>query len=404
MELDLQARIIENLKAQETETLVEIWQLHNLDEWRPEVFEYLEEILLERLGELPELDASVHQKELLNQADQSFSNKDYEKALKESEEAIQQAPELANGYFVHSLILQKMDFDADALADMYTATRLDPSCREYWRQIEEMEWIVDELFEESETEEHLNAARDFFLEEDLQKAISEMNMSEQNMPIFAPAWNYRGMIFEGMQLLESAVGCYLRAVYLNPRFWNARENLGNARKKLIEDMHRRVPEQMTDKESGEIITIPNFGDERLLGDWKIEESLPSWFYLDEYAQVMKGTPGHRLCPGRSGYDPLDSDFEEARMEGILIKKLFTGKLRTHNPIHWLVLACLAGMCLLPIAGFFIELVNLDFFESVGIFCYIVPVTALLFALLYNMISSLVTSIPFEEESIGSSFY
>ena len=133
MEIDLQASIVENLKAQETETLVEIWQLHNLDEWRPEVFEYLEEILRERLGELPELDASAHQKELLNQADQSFSSKDYEKVLKESEEAILQAPELAEGYFMHSLILQKMDFDAEALADMYTATRLAPSCREYWR-------------------------------------------------------------------------------------------------------------------------------------------------------------------------------------------------------------------------------------------------------------------------------
>lgn len=404
MEKDLHSIIIENLKAQETETLVEIWRLHDLDEWRPEVFDYLEDILLERLGELPELDNSVYQKVLLDQAEHSFSSNDLEKALKESEEAIQQAPDLANGYYLHSLILQKLDFDSEALADMYTASRLDPTCRDYWREIVDMEWIVDEIFEESETKQHLDAARDYFLDGDLQKAIAEMDLAEQFMPVFAPAWNYRGMIFEGMQLLESAIDCYLQAVYLNPRFWNARENLGNARKNLIEDMHRRLPEQTIDTENGETMLIPNFGSKRLLGDLNINDSLPSWFYLNEYAYVMKGTPGHRWRPGRSGYDPLDLDFEEARVWGILIKKLFTGRLRTHNPFYWILLANITGIFAIPFVILLIGAKELDPLSLMGIFILTSPFIACFLALTYNIISSLFTEIPVHEKNTGSTFY
>jgi hypothetical protein len=49
-------------------------------------------------------------------------------------------------------------------------------------------------------------------------------------------------------------------------------------------------------------------------------------------------PGHRTRQGRSGYDPLDTDFENARTQGLMARKLITGKFRTYNPIYLLILS------------------------------------------------------------------
>ena len=41
-----------------------------------------------------------------------------------------------------------------------------------------------------------------------------------------------------------------------------------------------------------------------------------------------GFPGYRTRPDRSGLDPVDTYREEAFMEGMFLKRLFTLKLRT----------------------------------------------------------------------------
>jgi len=49
--------------------------------------------------------------------------------------------------------------------------------------------------------------------------------------------------------------------------------------------------------------------------------VPGWVYTDENAYWLWGWPGHRTRPGRTGYDPLDSDFESAHIEGVIIRQL-----------------------------------------------------------------------------------
>jgi hypothetical protein len=55
-------------------------------------------------------------------------------------------------------------------------------------------------------------------------------------------------------------------------------------------------------------------------------------YLDEKSLVLRGWPGYRTRPGRSGLDPLDNEFELAQMEGKFIRALISGKLDPRGPI------------------------------------------------------------------------
>lgn len=55
-------------------------------------------------------------------------------------------------------------------------------------------------------------------------------------------------------------------------------------------------------------------------------------YLENPGKV-RGSPGYRTRGERSGFDPLDSSAESARMEGLLYRKLFTFQLRTRNPFY-----------------------------------------------------------------------
>jgi hypothetical protein len=52
---------------------------------------------------------------------------------------------------------------------------------------------------------------------------------------------------------------------------------------------------------------------------------------------LLGWPGYRAQPSKSGLGYLESAAEEAHMEGLFLRWLFTGKLRTRNPIYLLSL-------------------------------------------------------------------
>ena len=69
-------------------------------------------------------------------------------------------------------------------------------------------------------------------------------------------------------------------------------------------------------------------------------------YLPAIAWI-RGFPGFRTRPGRSGYDPLDQDFELAHIQGVLLKVLFTGRLRTRNPAYLVLLVVMGVVFCLP---------------------------------------------------------
>ena len=63
--------------------------------------------------------------------------------------------------------------------------------------------------------------------------------------------------------------------------------------------------------------------------------------------MFPGTPGYRTRPGRSGLDYLDNEFELARMEGIFLRRLFTGRLTTSSPVYLYGMAILGVVCVSP---------------------------------------------------------
>jgi hypothetical protein len=63
---------------------------------------------------------------------------------------------------------------------------------------------------------------------------------------------------------------------------------------------------------------------------------------------LRGYPGYRTRPGRSGLDPVDNDAEGGHMAGVLLRRLLTGKLRTRHPLTLLLWAILGLACLAPL--------------------------------------------------------
>jgi len=388
------------------EELVEIWKLQDRSRWREEVFPIVEKLLVERLGYLPEVNVDIQYDRLLDSAESLAQSCNSGLAIDECEKAILLMPDEAEGYYLRGLIHEKDGKLDEALNDFRLSVHKDFACKEYHESLINLtnDLRLDFDFEYSELKLELDHARDLTLEDDIDEATRVLELLSKDFPASANAWNYRGMIHEGMEQLEKAIECYLEAVRLNPLFWNARENLGNARKKLHEEMYGREPMEMILEETGESILIGDFGDVRLLGGLYVEDPLPGWFYLKEVAYFIKGTPGYRTCPGRSGYDPLALDFEEARMEGILIKKLFTGKLRTHNPVYLLLILLSGLMGMLPIGGIIIENTSIDFNQKINLLIISSPSWVFGIACLFNTLNSLVSKKPVRERSNGSAFF
>jgi hypothetical protein len=115
-----------------------------------------------------------------------------------------------------------------------------------------------------------------------------------------------------------------------------------------------------------------------------------------------GWAGHRHRPGRSGYDPLEMDFEEAHMEGVVFRLLITRKFRTRNPIYLLLMTYVGLIYCLPLLGVMALLQG----SWIGIFTTIISSPLLIagIALLNNVISSLLLEESNEDEDKGYTFF
>ncbi len=70
--------------------------------------------------------------------------------------------------------------------------------------------------------------------------------------------------------------------------------------------------------------------------------------MDQKAFLLSGWAGRWIRPGRTGYDPLDTNFELSHMEGVIARLLLTVKFRTHNPLYLLIMTFLGLFYLLPL--------------------------------------------------------
>jgi len=382
MEDFLRKQIYDNLNLRETEDLLEIWQAANTDEWAEGTFEIIREILLERLGSVPPQSMQFQAGQILSKIDGYLDAGELEKALSECERAIQMAPSLASAYNYRGLVYDEMgelekarsDYQAalrldprlqdarknllsleqdleeelhqskqaqanrlmdkvngyleadkleKAMSNYQAAVRLDPGLEPAWDNLLGLEKELEKKFQGSPAKAHLDRALEYAYDEEPGLAMEECALARPDLPDIAIAYNYLGMILEELEQTGPAIQAYLEAIQRNPHFYAARENLANARVKWEQEQYRQIAISMEagDQAQEEQAGLPEAVDWQKAISAEDDLPVPGWVYTDENAYWLWGWPGHRTRPGRTGYDPLDSDFESAHIEGVIIRQL-----------------------------------------------------------------------------------
>jgi len=405
----LREQIYQNLNLRETENLLEIWQTENMDEWDAVVFEIIQGILLERLGCVPPQSIQAQIKQVFNRVDSFRQAGELDKALIECEFAIQMAPDRAIAFNYRGLIYDELGQLGKAIADYQEAIRLDPDMENAWDNLISVEREIEEQFQQSSTKQHLDQALAYAYNEEPEKAFQECELARQTMPGIAIAYNYLGMILEELGQLETAIETYLKAIRLNPRFYAARENLGNARLKFEEELARQAALEDWDAAQEESWCVEEAEISQSVAEPQDPEKpekdnpIPVRLYLDEKAFMLVGWPGFRTRPGRSGYDPLDTDFEAAHMAGVIIRLLLIRKFRTHNPLCLIMMTCIGFVTCLPLL-FLGTTIFRSFWGSILILFISSPYWIVGAALLINVYLSLSTKQLDENEQSGNIFY
>ena len=399
---NLKIQIYDNLRLMETEDLLDIWYNGNTDEWNEITFDIVKEILIERLGQIPNPPVEKQAVQILNTAESYLQKGKLENALKECELAIQMMPNLAIAYNFRGEIYDEMGQLENAIVNYQQAIQLDPELEVAWENMLDIEKDIEDEFLSSSTKQHLDQALEYAYEDELEMALEQCELAKANMPSIAVAHNYLGEIWEEVGQLESAIISYGKAVELNPHFHKAWNNLNNTKARFEEEFYLDIA-------SGKIIFEPvesDFNaelDESQYKEWMEDnEPVPGWVYLNAQSLLIKGWAGHRIRPGRSGYDPLETDFENAHIEGVIFRKLITFKFRTRNPIYLLFMTffgLLFCFLLLGIVEFFQGNSGFIIFTIIYSPFWIVGI-----ALLINVLSSFRFEQDTENEETGDAFF
>lgn len=343
------------------------------------------------------------EQQVLGRVEQSLQSGEYDKALADCQLAIQLAPDLAAAYNYRGVVYDELGKLMDAIADYQKALRLDPELEDAQENLEIAEQEVEEDFLKSASKSHLDQALVLLDDEQNEAALAECELARQTIPPISTAHNALGMILQEAGELEGAIAEYQEAVLLNPRFYEARENLGNALFQLEEEQYQpSTSDTSFGVDDEETLTsdpfVPLSESVYCNGD-----SIPGWIYLDDRAFLLTGWAGHRTRPGRTGYDPLDSDFELAHMEGVVLHLLLTRRFRTHNPFYLLFMIFLGLLYCMPLLFLGFALLDGELGLMLIALLY-VPYVIAGMALLINVILSLSTRKPVEAIENGNSFF
>jgi tetratricopeptide (TPR) repeat protein len=398
---NLREQIYSNLDGKESEELLAIWQERNLEEWDEDVFEIIEEILLKRTGSPPIRSIEAQAWLALGNAERYFKAGELEKALSECENAIQLKPDLATAYNWRGEIFDEMGESKKAITDYQTAVRLDPEFEDAWGNLLSVEEELEEEFL-SGIKQQLDQALEYANQDEPERAMGALEEAKPNMPGIAMAYNYLGTILEELEQPEPAIDAYLKAIQLNTRYYAARENLANARVRLEEEQYLLLAMESPIEAQAEDETEMAWDEAEVAEILAQDNPIPGWMYLDEKAFLLTGWAGHRTRPGRSGYDPLETDFEEAHIEGVIFRLLITSKFRTLNPIYLLLMIFIGLIFCLPLL--FIPLIFQGEWSLLPIIIINGPYLIAGIALFNNVILSLLFGETEEDEEKGYTFF
>jgi tetratricopeptide (TPR) repeat protein len=183
----------------------------------------------------------------------------------------------------------------------------------------------------------MKIAEDIYLDGELERALEEYDRVLEMAPRNIDALKMRGMVCEDLGLYERAIHDYLRILDLDPDNREAYKLYSEAMISQAEN----TPE-------GE---LPEGEDEE-----QAPPVAPPAIYLEPSAN-LRGWPGHRNRPERSGLDYVENQAEAGHMAGVFMSNFLRGKLLTDNPLYQLLLGggaaaflLLAALLLLAAGG------------------------------------------------------
>jgi tetratricopeptide (TPR) repeat protein len=365
MQKNLRAHIAENFNSKTTDELVAIWQTHDTNEWQEVVFEIIEEILTERRCILPPVPPQIQCERLLLEAWELFDNGELDSAMLKCEQAVFIYPVSSEANdLLGNLYVEKNQYEK-AYEYFRQSVILDPAQKDYWKDFLWVETILHSNFEDSLEKQQLDQALEYAYGEEPEKSLEECEKVKTRLPNIAVAYNYLGLIYQTLNRLELAIEAYDKATQLNPRFVPAWENLSQAKKYLDQEKYFRAARRSSEeiRELSEMEFVMDCVD--ISDQVDSDDLIPGWYYLEASAIILPGTPGFRTRPDRSGYDQLDSEFEATRIEGIILKRLMTCKLRTKDPFNLLFIAFMGIILSLPLFG----LIILPLWEPINYLMY-----------------------------------
>jgi tetratricopeptide (TPR) repeat protein len=362
--------------------------------------EHLEYVEADLAADIPEPTANPDLIEAMRLMDQGVTDQ----ALKLAEKVAPGISDLAIDHYYLGVIYDESDQMERALASLQKAVHLDPELKDAWELLECIEAELGEAFDASEARQHLALACEYVDTGEVAEALKACDLVKKDLPNIAIAWNYLGLVYHGAGKLEEAIEAYRKAIQFNPRFYPARTNLADARVLQEEAQYRRIAKGSEITE-GDLID-PDI-DPAEVPEYEGNDGLaPQWLYLSEPAYLLRGWPGHRNRQGRIGLDPLDSDFENAHIEGTIIRKAINLKLRTKNPFYLLMMVFFASIFSALLWSIPLFLIAIIQGEWVSIFAMAELGLLGIFGLLlwFNILSSLFTPKSQETSENGSAFY
>ncbi len=389
------------LNSEYTEDLLDFWLTADDGEWAPEEFELIRLILKARLGFVPPQPPRKSVEPILLDAERHLDSGKLIQALESCEQVIYMQPDLADAYNLRGEIYEEMGRKRDAFGEYQRALQLDHSL-DYARQnLSSIEKVYEEEFLKSEAKERLDRALEYAYDDAPDLALQVCETAKQTLPDIALAYNYLGLILETLEQLEPAIDAYFSAVQRNPRFYPARENLANARVRWEEEHYLDSAAAIPEETLGSDIQLEEADFADVLDG---NAPVPGWVYLGANAYTLRGWPGNRNRPGRTGYDPLETPFELAHIRGTVFGLLAAGKFRTRNPLNLLMMT-LTGLIycsplLIVFAG---NPIKMGWLLTPVIIPYS-PYWLVGAALLLNVILSISSKPPDENAANGTSFF
>jgi tetratricopeptide (TPR) repeat protein len=349
MDKKLRESIFQEYQLRETSDLLEFWNTSNLEDWENEVFEVVQEILIERHVPIPKPSKKRQAYLIFKNAIHLIENGELQNAKNEINQAIKIDSERAQFYITRAEINEQIGEFEFAIKDYQAAIDLDDESKIAWKNMLNVEKLLNDKFERSEVKQHLVRGLESFYEGEIKKANSECRIAKLNLPPIAIAYNFYGLIMAEMGFFEKALDSFNVAVKLNARFIAGWSNLRYINQRIEEEKYISI--EIPDIASSQNVLTVNTQarhEEPITPNEAEVELLPQWAYSNLHALILTGWPGHRNRLGRSGNDPIDIYAEESHIDGIIFRKLIGFKFRTMNPVYLLFMTLTGLVLCLPL--------------------------------------------------------